>query len=109
MMFYNAAINDVNTIQAMFKGFDEDEEVWQIIDVERKISQDQYIFVIPASTCPADAAAPLIGEICKVKEIVMLTSQYARITVVEVTFDEEDIPEDAVFYLSDRLLYSVNY
>jgi hypothetical protein len=101
MMFYDAVINDVNTVQAKFKGFDEDDEIWQIVDVERKISQDQYIFIIPASTCPADAAAPLVGEICKVEEIVMLTSQYARITVVGVTLDEEDIPEDAFFYLSN--------
>jgi hypothetical protein len=29
--------------------------------------------------------------------------------VVGVTLDEEDIPEDAFFYLSNWLLYSVNY
>ena len=85
------------------------EKVWQLVEALIPIRESQLILLIPASCSLNDSSAPLVGELSQVQEITMVNSQYARIILVGVMFDEDEEGEKATFYVPSSHLYTPNF
>lgn len=105
-----AFLKHANLVCVRYAGAEPDgEKVWQLTEALIPIGEHQLILLVPASRSLDDSSAPLVGELSQVQEITMVNSQYARVILVGVMFDEDEEGEEATFYVPSLHVYTPRF